>query len=90
MHGEQVNEAIVDVKTEICYHVEVNVADLNDEKVSILQWILKEPQQHHGLARKSIWESNGDNSSSAFIIEIGPRLIIFPIDKKKRKKSSFR
>lgn len=70
---EKVNTVITDVKTEICYHVEVNVANLSDEKVAILQWILKEPQKEHGLARTSIWESVGDNSPLAFIIEIGPR-----------------
>lgn len=74
---EQVNTTISQVKTEVCYHVEVNTACLDDEKVEILQWILKPPQQQHGLARTSIWESMGDSSSSAFIIEIGPRLIIF-------------
>lgn len=68
---QHVNSSISGLKAEICYHVEINANDFDDGKVSILQWILKEPQQPHGLSRESIWKSVDDAKN--FVIEIGPR-----------------
>lgn len=72
----QVNATITSLKTELCFHVEVNDSDgdFDEEKISILQWILKEPLQINHLARKSVWDSTGTNGNE-FIIEIGPRLV---------------
>lgn len=68
------NKTISELKTEICYHVEVNeqhAGTFGNDKIEILQWILKEPQQVAGLARTSIWDRVSNNTD--FIIEIGPR-----------------
>lgn len=46
----------------------------DDEKIAILQWILKEPQQIDVLSRKSVWDSAAMNDTE-FIIEIGPRFV---------------
>lgn len=68
------NATISSLKTELCYHVEVDGAIGND-KIAILQWILKEPQQVNVLSRTSVWDS-AVTSATEFIIEIGPRLVI--------------
>lgn len=67
------NATISSLKTELCYHVEVN-GPFDDEKVAILQWILKEPQQIEVLSRASVWDSAATNDKE-FIIEIGPRFV---------------
>lgn len=72
------NASISSLKTELCYHVEIDSSALSDEKIAILQWILKEPQQVDLLSRTSVWDSAVTNATE-FIIEIGPR---FVIDKK--------
>lgn len=48
--------------------------EFNDEKIAILQWILKEPQQADLLSRKSVWDS-AVMTDTEFIIEIGPRFV---------------
>lgn len=68
------NATIGSLKTELCYHVEVDGA-FDDEKIAILQWILKEPQQIDMLSRKSVWDSAATNDTE-FIIEIGPRFVL--------------
>lgn len=68
------NATIGSLKTELCYHVEVDGA-FGDDKVAILQWILKEPQQVNVLSRTSVWES-APASATEFIIEIGPRFVL--------------
>lgn len=63
------------LKTEVCYHVEADVASeqlLGDDKVAILHWILKAPQQVEHLSRTSKWNAVAA-SGTEFIIEIGPR-----------------
>lgn len=72
----QVNPTITSLKTELCYHVEVDVSKgvFGDDKVAILQWILKEPQQVNLLSRTSVWDSAVTNGQE-FIIEIGPRFV---------------
>lgn len=68
---QHVNSSISGLKAEYCFHVEVAADHFDDSKVEILQWILKEPQQQHGLARESVWKAvDGQND---FVIEIGPR-----------------
>lgn len=67
------NATISSLKTEVCYHVEVDSV-FDDEKIAILQWILKEPQQFNVLSRTSIWDSTVMNATE-FIIEIGPRFV---------------
>lgn len=70
----QVNKTIFELKTELCYHVEVN-GPFSEEKVGVLQWILKEPQQVNPLGRTSVWDS-GVSTGKDFIIEIGPRFVL--------------
>lgn len=50
----------------------------DDEKIAILQWILKEPQQIDVLSRTSIWDSAEffDTDHKHKIIEIGPRFVL--------------
>lgn len=67
----QVNPDISNLSTEKCYHVEVSSGVLGDDKVAILQWILKEPQQSDGLSRQSILDDSAEELN--FVIEIGPR-----------------
>lgn len=67
----KVDATIKSLKTELCYHVEVDGA-FGDDKVAILQWILKEPQQVDVLSRTSVWDIAA-TSATEFIIEIGPR-----------------
>ncbi|XP_031616970.1 phosphoribosylformylglycinamidine synthase [Contarinia nasturtii] len=71
---KKINATITSLKTELCYHVEVDVSksEFGDDKVAVLQWILKEPQQVDLLSRKSAWDSSVANGKE-FIIEIGPR-----------------
>lgn len=72
------NPTIDSLKTELCYHVEVDVSngvEFGDDKISILQWILKEPQQVNVLSRTSVWSSAVANDKE-FIIEIGPRFVL--------------
>lgn len=74
MHSNfKVNATISSLKTELCYHVEVDSV-IDDEKIAIIQWILKEPQQINVLSRTSVWDSAPLNATE-FIIEIGPRLV---------------
>ncbi|XP_038056272.1 phosphoribosylformylglycinamidine synthase-like [Patiria miniata] len=64
----------VELKTEICYNVEVPDKDsLNKEDLQVLHWILATPFESNSLASKSFL---GDEKSSEddVIIEIGPRL----------------
>lgn len=72
----QVNSTITSLKTELCYHVEVDVSKgvFGEDKIAILQWILKEPQQVNALSRTSVWNSAVTNGKE-FIIEIGPRFV---------------
>lgn len=70
---QEVNKNVFELKTELCYHVEVN-GPFSEEKITVLQWILKEPQQVKPLARTSIWESTV-TTGKEFIIEIGPRFV---------------
>lgn len=70
---QELNKNVFELKTELCYHVEVS-GPFAEEKVAILQWILKEPQQVKPLARKSVWES-AVTTGKEFIIEIGPRFV---------------
>lgn len=65
-------KTVVSLKTELCYHVEVD-GPIYDKKIAVLQWILKEPQQDHPLERQSVWDS-AVATGKDFIIEIGPRL----------------
>lgn len=73
-----------------------NGAEFDDEKIAILQWILKEPQQVNALSRTSVWNSTVANDKE-FIIEIGPRFVLpmetckIAIDKKidEKNKSAF-
>lgn len=76
----KVNATITSLKTELCFHVEVDVSKgvFGDDKVAILQWILKEPQQVNFLSRTSVWESAVTNGNE-FIIEIGPRFVIITL-----------
>lgn len=71
------NNTVYALKTEVCYHVEADVASeqqFGDDKVAILQWILKEPQQSEQLSRTSQWDTVAA-SGNEFIIEIGPRSV---------------
>lgn len=72
----QVNATISSLKTELCYHVEVDASAgaYGEDKIAILQWILKEPQQVNFLSRTSVWDSAVTNGKE-FIIEIGPRFV---------------
>lgn len=56
------------MKTEKCYHIEINGTKTNGE---ILQWILKHPQQSEGLSQESILNEVRDENTCT--IEIGPR-----------------
>lgn len=60
----------------MCFHVEIdalNEAAFGSDKVAILQWILKEPQQITALSRESKLTSTVADKD--FIIEIGPRFV---------------
>lgn len=70
---QEVNKNVFELKTELCYHVEVS-GPFAEEKIAVLQWILKEPQQVKPLNRTSVWESAATNGKE-FIIEIGPRFV---------------
>lgn len=79
---KQVHPSIYGLKTELCYHVEVDVPNekqFGDDKIAILQWILKEPQQVEFLSRNSLWDSLGANGKD-FIIEIGPRFVLIVVN----------
>lgn len=71
---QQLNPKIVNIKTEKCYHIEINDANKNKNPTldagEILQWILKRPQQEGGLSQKS---TLNDSESNTCTIEIGPR-----------------
>lgn len=55
--------------------MDASKSDFSDDKIAILQWILKEPQQVILLSRKSVWGSAVTNGKE-FIIEIGPRFVL--------------
>lgn len=69
----QLNPKIINLKTEKCYHIEINDINTNSSSTTgeILQWILKRPQQAEGLNQKSTLDQIQDKNTCT--IEIGPR-----------------
>lgn len=71
------NRSVHKLKSEVCYHVEIDSKsekEFGAEKMGILEWILKQPQQVGRLPRTSQW---GDvrASENEVLIEIGPRSV---------------
>lgn len=58
------------MNAEVCYHVEVDT-DLNEEKLKILDWILREPHENAILSRASVLDAADQKYD--YVIEIGPR-----------------
>lgn len=68
----QLNPKIVNLKTEKCYHIEINDEKTNSSASGdILQWILKRPLQAEGLSHESTLNKIEDRNTCT--IEIGPR-----------------
>ncbi|XP_026485781.2 phosphoribosylformylglycinamidine synthase [Vanessa tameamea] len=69
---KQVDPDVIELSTEICYHVELaeGCDYLNINQIKILQWLLNSPLKPHALKNESVYKFVGDNQ---IIIEIGPR-----------------
>ncbi|CAB3243480.1 unnamed protein product [Arctia plantaginis] len=66
-----VDSDIVQLSTELCYHVELNAGcDLNINQIKILKWLLSSPLQPQALNYESIYKKVQGNQ---IVIEIGPR-----------------
>lgn len=71
MFNFEVTDKVQNLKTEKCFHIEINNSDRPTETAEhILQWILKQPQAECGLAKKS---QLVNDEKCNFLIEIGPR-----------------
>ncbi|CAG4937766.1 unnamed protein product [Colias eurytheme] len=68
----QVDNDVLNLSTEICYHAELaeGCDFLNINQIKILRWLLSSPLQPHSLKNESVYKFIDDNQ---IIIEIGPR-----------------
>ncbi|CAG5040208.1 unnamed protein product [Parnassius apollo] len=61
---------VTELSTELCYHVEIDEANLNISQIKILQWLLCSPLQPNTLRNESAYKCLQNDQ---LIIEIGPR-----------------
>lgn len=59
---------LIDVKTEICFHIEIMKPLIQKEK-EILKWVLQDPFHPESLSEKTVLQQTRDN----ILIEVGPR-----------------
>lgn len=69
---QQVDADIVELSTELCYHVELREGCdyLNINQIKVLKWLLSSPLQPQALRNETVYK---DVKGSQTIIEIGPR-----------------
>ncbi|KAG6446478.1 hypothetical protein O3G_MSEX004433 [Manduca sexta] len=67
-----VDNDVIDLTTELCYHVELNEGCdyLNIEQIKVLKWLLSSPLQPQALRNNTQFKNVEDNQ---IVIEIGPR-----------------
>lgn len=66
----QIDNSVIELRTEKCYHVELEKQSLSAGDELILRWILKKPQQADNLTTKT---SLSVSSVNGVLIEVGPR-----------------
>lgn len=71
---KQVDADVVQLSTELCYHVELceGCDYLNINQIKILKWLLSSPLQPHALKNETIYKNVQGNQ---IVIEIGPRYV---------------
>lgn len=60
---------IIDLKTELCYYVEVTESKVSESEKKILKWLLQTPLNPENLTEQTSLQEN----TSSIIIEVGPR-----------------
>ncbi|XP_013141308.1 PREDICTED: phosphoribosylformylglycinamidine synthase [Papilio polytes] len=65
-----VDSDVLELSTELCYHVEIEEGNLNINQIKILKWLLSSPLQPNALRNESSYKCVQNNQ---LIIEIGPR-----------------
>ncbi|XP_076273876.1 phosphoribosylformylglycinamidine synthase [Rhynchophorus ferrugineus] len=60
--------SVIDIKTELCYHVEVT-NELSKEELKTLHWVLQDPLHPENLVLKETLTATGNQ----VLIEVGPR-----------------
>lgn len=69
----KVSNQIVGLRTEQCFNVGLKLS-LSDEKVSVLEWLLRETYEPENLGPESFLETPDEAGLSCVIVEVGPRL----------------
>ncbi|KAG0494314.1 hypothetical protein HPP92_005308 [Vanilla planifolia] len=68
----KISNEIINIKTEQCFNIGVN-AELSNEKLGILKWLLQETYEPENLHTTSFLEEE-NNVISTVLIEVGPRM----------------
>ncbi|PAN26759.1 hypothetical protein PAHAL_5G036500 [Panicum hallii] len=69
----KVSANIADIMTEQCFNIQLD-NPLTPEKLSTLHWLLAETYEPEKLQTRSFLEEEVSRSSSAVIVEVGPRM----------------
>ncbi|KAI3841965.1 hypothetical protein MKX03_032638 [Papaver bracteatum] len=69
----KVSREIVCLKTEQCFNIGIN-AELSNEKLEVLKWLLGETYEPDNLGTESFLENENQSGVSSVVIEVGPRL----------------
>lgn len=62
------NPKVLDVNTELCYHVEISTGKLTAQQIELLEWTLRSPHRPLNLSSSSHLKS-----TEGVTIEVGPR-----------------
>ncbi|CAI9291481.1 unnamed protein product [Lactuca saligna] len=69
----KISNQIVGLKTEQCFNIGVD-GSLSSEKLSVLQWLLRETYEPDNLGNESFFSEEKKEGLNSVVVEVGPRL----------------